>query len=98
MTKEELLKVFSLMDELNKAIDDFAKLGLDFTETPFFNTGGCLFDMIIETNYTEEGQDWINWWYFEKSMDPGLKAYDEEGKEICNTFDELYEHIKQFER
>jgi hypothetical protein len=98
MTKEDLLKAFSLMDELNKAIDDFAKLGVDFVETPFFNTAGCLFDMVIASNYTEEGQDWINWWYFEKSMDPGLKAYDDNGNEICRTFDELYEHVKQFER
>jgi hypothetical protein len=98
MTKEELLTAFKLMDELNKAVDDFAKLGLDFTETPFFNTGGSLFDMLIATNYTEEGQDWISWWYFEKSMDPSLKAYDDNGNEICRTFDELYEHVKQFER
>ena len=54
--------------------------------------------MLIATNYTEEGQDWISWWYFEKSMDPGLKAYDDNGNEICRTFDELYEHVKQFER
>lgn len=98
MTKEDLLKAFKLMDELNKAVDDFAALGVDFVETSFFNTAGCLFDMLIASNYTEEGQDWISWWYFEKSIDPGLRAYDEEGNEICRTFDELYDHIKQFER
>ena len=98
MSKEELLKAFQLMDELNDTINNLSSLGIDVTESPLFNTAGCLFDMVIASNYTEEGQDWINWWYFEKSVDPGLKAYDDNGNEICRTFDELYEHVKQFER
>lgn len=95
MTKEDLLKVFELMDDLNDAIDSFAKLGVDFTETAFFNTAGCLFDLLINSNFDEEGQDTINWWYFEKQMCPGLKMLDENGKEICDTFDDLWKYVSK---
>lgn len=98
MSKEELLKAFQLMDEFNAAIDSLSNLGVEVVESPLFNTAACLFDMLIASNYTEEGQDWINWWYFERSLHPDNKAYNDAGEEICRTFDELYEYVKQFER
>lgn len=98
MRKEELLKAFQLMDELNDTVDRLSNLGVEVAETPLFNTAGCLFDMLIASNYTEEGQDWINWWYFERDTHFGNKAYNDAGEEICRTFDELYEYVKKFER
>ena len=34
------------------------------------------------------------WWVYEKAGDPDIKAYDEEGKEIISTLDELYEYVE----
>ena len=95
MTKEDLRTAFALMDELNKVVDDFAKLGLDFVETPFFNVPGSLFDLLISSNFDEEGQDTVNWWYFEKQACPGLKMTDSEGVELCETFDDLWDYVSK---
>ena len=95
MTKEDLSKAFHLMDELNKVIDAFTKLGVNFTETPFFNIPGCLFDLLIANNFDEEGQDTINWWYFEKQIYPELKMTDKQGNSLCETFDELWDYVSK---
>ena len=81
MTKELLKKAFELMNELNEAVDTYEAVKFNVTETPLFNTAGCLFDILIETNYTEEGQDIINEWYFDQGCD-------------WSTFDELYDKVE----
>lgn len=98
MTKEQLQEAFNLMDRLDTILDKLEELNIDLTETDLSEIPGLLFDLLVSSNYIEDGQDWINWWYFEKGMlDPSDKAYDENGKEI-ETFDDLYEVIKPFER
>ena len=99
MTKESLKQLFDLMNKLDRTVDKCSELGLDFVETPFYEIPGFLYDMVLESNYTEQGQDWINWWFFEKRGHPELKVYNADGSEIqCETFDDLYEVVKQFEK
>ena len=95
MSKEDLLKAFELMDELNDTVDTLSSIGMEVVETPLFNTPGCLFDLLISTHFDEEGQDTINWWYFEKQSCPGLKMVDSEGKELCKTFDDLWDYVSK---
>ncbi len=98
MTKEKLRKIFELMDSFTRIVDELDSLGINIVDTPLFGTTGIFFDMLIEDAYTPEGQDMINWFYFEKNMFPENKAYDENGNEICQDFDALYEYVKKFEK
>ena len=95
MTKEDLLKAFELMDELNDTLDVLSNIGIEITETPLFNNAGCLFDLLIDSNFDEEGQDAINWWYFEKKACPDLRMTDSEGRELCQTFDDLWDYVSK---
>ena len=98
MKKEDLKKAFDLMNDLESTINALEKLNIYVVDSKLFDVPGWLFDMVISSNYTEEGQDWINWFFFEKDGNPDIKAHDENGNEICKDFDDLYEYVKQFER
>lgn len=97
MKKEDLKLAEKLLKEFNGYIDDLQKMGIDLIETPLFDCFGRLFDLLIKTNYRTEGQDWINWFFFEKG-DTGLKAFDDKGREICRDFEELYSIVEDYER
>ena len=98
MNKEDLRKAFELMDQLNESIDKLLEMHIDLVETSFFNVPGCLFDLLIGSNFEEEGQDTINWWYFEKQEHPELKMLDAEGNELCSDFDALWDYVKDYKK
>lgn len=98
MKKEDLKLAEKLLKEFNKYIDDLQKMGIDLIETPLFDCFGRLFDLLIKSHYRREGQDWINWFFFEKGDNEAIKAYDENNKEICRNFDELYDLVEDYER
>jgi hypothetical protein len=51
--------------------------------------------MLINSHFDEEGQDWINWWLYEKDGNPELKAWDENDNEIpTETIDDLWNLVK----
>lgn len=100
ITKEQLAEAIKLIKEANEYTDKiYNEYRLDITETPMFQCPGRLFDLLIESHYTEEGADWIYWWCFECDFGRNLlNAENEDGHLICQTFDELYEYCKQYER
>jgi len=98
MKREDLKLAGKLLREFNQYVDDLQKLGIDIIETPLFDCFGKLFDLLIKTNYRTKGQDQINWFFFEKGDNPGIKAYDENNREICRDIDELYDYVEDYER
>lgn len=99
MKKEELKKALDLVQNMQAFLDEVKEvLHTDVMEVPSIESFYNMFDILIESNYTEKGQEWIYWWCFENDFGKaGLEAYDENNKEICKRFDELYEHVKQYE-
>lgn len=98
MTKEDLSNAFKLMDDLDNTVNKFGELGIDLVETSLFSVPGCLFDLLIGSNFDEEGQDTINWWYFEKNGNPEIKMLDADGNELCATFDELWDYVESHKK
>lgn len=100
MTKEQLRKAIDLIEEINKVADKlYNDYKIEICETPMFQVPGSLFDLFIESHYTNEGADIIYWWCFECDFGRNaLNAEDEDENLICQTFDELYEYCKQYER
>lgn len=98
MKKEDLQLAEKLLKEFNKYIDDLQMMGIDLIETPLFHCFGSLFDLLIKSHYRTEGQDWINWYFFEKGDRDDIKAYDKDNREICRDFDELYQLVEDYER
>lgn len=99
MTKEQLKEAIDAIKEIGELADKLMQdYKVDIIETPAFQAPGKLFDLLIESNYNEEGADWIYYWCFECNYGENVNAMDEEGNPICKTFDDLYEYCKQYER
>ena len=98
MKKEELKNALDLVQETETFLDEVKEvLHVDIFEIPAIENIYRMFDLLINSHYTDVGQDWIFWWCYENDFGKaGLKAFDEYDKEICRNFDELYEYIKQY--
>ena len=50
----------------NKKLIQLAELGFDIWDTQVNEFGWQMFDVFIKSNFNEDGQDWINWWLYER--------------------------------
>lgn len=100
ITKEQLYRAIDAIKEIDNTADKlYNDYRIEIADTPMFQIPGKLFDLFIESHYTNEGADVIYWWCFECDFGNNpLNAEDEDGNLICQTFDELYEYCKQYER
>ena len=99
ITKEQFTNIILIFELLIFEVVLYNDYRIEIADTPMFQIPGKLFDLFIESHYTNEGADVIYWWCFECDFGNNpLNAEDEDGNLICQTFDELYEYCKQYER
>ena len=97
MNKELFKNILNAFIELENFADKLNEAGIDIVETPAYNTSGYLFDRVLEAYFTNEGVNWITWYMFEKRPCPTqIHATDEDGNEICNNIDELWDIVKDY--
>lgn len=99
MKKVTFLKLLDLISNVGKDAEKLEKLGIDVCESTLVN-GMCeLFDAVMEDAYGQEGLERIQWWVYEKSHNPELKAYKtneyDKGVEIIRNVDELYNYLEE---
>ena len=96
MTKELFTKMILEIQNFGNIVDRMCDvLGTNFFESPLAEVGWNLVNMLINSHFDEEGQDWINWWLYEKDGNPELKAFDEADNEIpTETIDDLWNLVK----
>jgi len=97
MNKELFKNILNEFIKLEDFADKLSEAGIDIIETPAYNTSGYLFDRVLEAYFTNEGVNWITWYMFEKRPCPDqIHATDEDGNEICNNIDELWDIVKDY--
>lgn len=94
MVKGNFIEVVNSLEAINSRCFKLSEMGIDIADSDIVSNAECIAMAIFKENYTDEGIDWIMWWVYEKAGDPDIKAYDEEGKEIISTLDELYEYVE----
>ena len=96
MTKESFINMLLEIQNFNCQVDQWCEVMCsNLFESPLVESGWNLISMLIYTNFDEEGQDWINWWLYEKDGNPELKAWDENDNEIpTETIDDLWNLVK----
>lgn len=96
MTKELFTKMILEIQNFGNIVDRICDvLGTNFFESPLAEVGWDLINTLINSHFDEEGQDWINWWLYEKDGNPELKAWDENDNEIpTETIDDLWNLVK----
>lgn len=91
MTREKFIKVLDYLQTYSKKTSAVYDYGVDLLE--FSDELHSAIGILLKEIYTEEGYDWITWFMYEKDGREDMKAWDENGKEICNNKDELYEYL-----
>lgn len=96
ITKEEFIKLISDHQKYNKRLDEVCDVfDAEIWSADWIEYASVLFDTTIGLLFTEEGQDTISWWLYEKDGRSDMKMWDAEGKEIpTETIDDLWEIVK----
>lgn len=102
MKFKEFKKIVELHQETNKMFDALYDLGFDFLENdrfPVWANSDKMFSHLMESHYTDEGLDWINWFIYDNEFGTGsLTANDEYGIIICYDLKSLFKYIKQYKK
>lgn len=99
ITKEEFIELLQMHDAQSERLDKLAEAGLQIWDSDVIEYGNLLFDKIIKSFFTQEGEDWIFWWLFEKNGNPEIKAWDEDHDEIpMETMEDLWRYVKQYRK
>lgn len=97
MTKEEFKNLIKEFREQDERVDILNQVFRDSYASDIIEFGFMMFDQVIKASFTTEGQDWINWYLYEKRGDPTMKAFDENNNEIpTETIDDLWNLIEKY--
>jgi len=82
--------------EMHRKSDEAYKLKIDIIDyhDEYDKAINILWDQIL----TDYGQDWLNWYLYEKNGISGkprkdMQAWDEDGKEICKNLKNLHSFL-----
>ena len=98
MTKELFTKMILEIHNFNVQVDQWCEvMCANLFESPLVESGWNLISMLINRNFDEEGQDWINWWLYERRVPSDMKAYNEDGSEIpMDTIEDLWNLVEKY--
>jgi len=90
--KECIDNLIEMHEKIHKAYELKIDL-IDYTDT-YDKTIYILWNQIL----SEEGNDWLNWYLYEKDGISGnpkedFKAWDKDGKEICKNIEDLHRFL-----
>lgn len=67
MTYEEFLRILMCYKKIDEDISELYEIGFDFLEGKYRMSDNIslMFEATLESHFTDEGIDWINWFIFE---------------------------------
>lgn len=92
MKEKEFKESISLIKEFMSLGESLRKLDIDIINSKLYDIPGRLFDILIETSFTEEGVDLVFWWLYEdvpKEVTDNMVKYDLE------SVDALWKYLKK---
>jgi hypothetical protein len=98
ITKETFIQMINLVERFNEEINRWDDFGLNILDQPIISIPWEIFDTWTNSNFNEDGADWINWYIYERISiitKELLPCYDEEGNIFyVNTPEELWDLVK----
>jgi len=93
MTLPELQHLLNLIDTDYKRKMDAYKLGIDLSE--FGESAQEVIDLLLKHVFDEHQYETLCWWMYEKDFGrrEDLQMWDNDGKEICRTVEELHQFL-----
>lgn len=105
ITKEKFIRAIAKYKEFSKGAEALSQVVCDskysIYETKWIDAVGQIFDIFVDSNFTDEGADWIFYYLFEDPDDKAAYVKQEgdmfnEEKEIrypLNTVEELWNFL-----
>ena len=92
MKEKEFKEAISLIKEFMSLGESLHKLDIDIINSKLYDIPGRLFDMLIETNFTDEGIDLVFWWLYE---DVPKEVTDNAVKYDLESIDALWKYLNK---
>lgn len=98
MTLASFEKVVTLIDDHAKRSIKLSDLGVDLVG--YDDAISTIISLLLRAYYGDEGEDWINWYIFERKSFTGKmnQAWDKDGKEICYDIQSLWAHVEKLKK
>ena len=106
ITKKELHSFIIAHQSFEEAIERIeeaisgSKYGCNLFESDWYNSVGKMFDIFLESHFTEAGCDLIYWWLYEnvdkiiyEKVDPDLFNGETEVEYNVENFDDLWNYM-----
>ena len=97
ITKEEFTDLILKQQEWSNRVDEVSEALNVSTlfESDWVEYASVLFDKTLNLLFNEDGVDDIYWWMYEKSGNPKLKMWDQNGRDIpTDTVEDLWNLVK----
>lgn len=86
MTKEEFVHMINLAEKFSEEVDRWYDFGINVLESPIGNIPWEIFNAWVGEHFNDSGQDWIDWYLFERN-----------GKELyIKTLEDLWEIVIEY--
>lgn len=100
ITKENFIEIISSCKDQRDNLNELEALGFEIWKTSVVDFGFIMFDNVINTNFNDEGAEWINWWFLERDNEWFSeigKAWDKNGKEVpIETIEDLWNIVEKY--
>ena len=101
ISKEDFFKFISEFQTFEQAIDRMeeaisgSQYGCGLWESDWYSAVGRMFDIFIDTHFTEQGADWVFYYMFENIKDKIVTV--KQDKDIFNEEKEIEYHLNSLE-
>ena len=101
ISKEDFFKFISEFQTFEQAVDRMeiaisgSKYGCNLWESDWYSAVGKMFDIFIDTHFTEQGADWVSYYMFEDIEDKLVTVKQE--RDIFGEEREIEYHLNSLE-
>jgi hypothetical protein len=68
--KSEFEELIKALQEYDAELNEWDRLGVDMFETRISTAHYKIESLLMKTLFDENGEDWINWYLYEKNVNP----------------------------
>ena len=64
LTKEQFIDFIDVVENYDKEVNRWDDFGIEIFQLPICELTWNLIDCFVQSHFTEDGQDWIEWYLF----------------------------------
>jgi hypothetical protein len=93
ISKENFIALVASNHRFFNYVTKLYDMRIDMWENPMVTEYIFMFQNYLKEFFDEDEIEWIEWFCYDKKINPHLTAEDANGNVICNTVEELYDYL-----